>query len=707
MPGRELDFKLYIEGIEVDFVNAQVSATANAASQMTITMVPASPIWDIRPRSLIHMFFLDDYNGPEPDGSFQSEAVWRLLWEGEAIGVRYSKSPGSRNVTLDCVDLSNYWDYTQQYFISGLKHGIPTAERQIFFGTTEVQFNILQSISFWYGEFLGGAANVSEFIVELVKKFTDKLIHWEPLNRRLKLNDKTFAIPDDQVKRLIQASQLKEILGDITGQLGGRATITSLINHIKQLIYYIHIPVIAPPFRKGSSITGNRDSTTSFLFKPNIYMTVPPRCNVIFPDQISHLNYSRSFLAEPTRLSMSASHALTARNRSELFQTHYYAPAQLREVLGLIANDPNTKKSVSVGQLNGRIFTEEELDRLEEAGKVSRERGRIPFVMTEEEFEKGIIPLPIQLPFSKYATIARDNETLKKNLQQVAEYQFQLHRYSPRSLTAQMEFNPWVVLSFPCAIFDASRSYFGNIVNITHHLDSTGGAYTQINCNLAREMVIEDDEIPFLPVWLNERYHPQNASGASGTYRELLGCDALGPNNPGSRNAILESNRRRSGDEATEQDSKADEQFDLAKVADQLFQLEKPSATNSIDPTGEYDLIALKGDTYEFAREYQRRNVATIADIFGRVYQLGVQDASVAPASVPVTDSDTELAGSTELANTVFDYRPSDDANADLITTRRKKNGRAIGNLDTPGHKRDPIIRYVKETREIRGLDGS
>ena len=206
MPGRELAFRMYIEGIEVQFVNANISATANASSQMSVTMVPSPAIWDIRPRSLIHMFFLDDYIGPEPDGTTQSGSVWRLLWEGEVVGVGYSKSPSQRNVNLQCVDLSNYWDYTQQYFVSSIKHGIPTVDRRLFFGTSEVKFNILGSLSRWYEQFLRDSGNLAEAIVSIVKFFTEGIVYWEKLNSRLGLNDKIFAFDDDRVEKLVQAT---------------------------------------------------------------------------------------------------------------------------------------------------------------------------------------------------------------------------------------------------------------------------------------------------------------------------------------------------------------------------------------------------------------------------------------------------------------------------------------------------------------------
>lgn len=707
MPGRELNFKLYIEGIEVPFINAIVSATANVPSTMRATMVPSPAIWDVRPRSLVHMFFKDDYIGPEPGGKIQSTPVWRLLWEGEVIGIGYGKSPGERHVFLECTDLSNYWDYTKQYFLSSLRHGLVTTDRSLFFGTRKLSLTILENLSPWYQKFFAGEKNLAKAIVKMTQEFTRDLIYWETLNSRLHLNDKIFAIDDEEVIKLTDATKLEQVIKGITGQLGGPTPLRTIINTLKEIIYYVHIPVIAPPFRRttapGAEVTGTPRgaqtvaTVTSFLFKPNIYMTTPPRCNVMFPDQISSINYSRSFLQEPTRLALAANHVLTDENKSaegqpKILQQFFYAPTQLAESI--------KETKITLNQLVGKKLTEEEKEKVrDEIKDIDR------FLITEEEYEKGLIPVDQKLPFAKYSSVATSerSKTLLENFQQIAEYQLQLHRFAPRSMTVTTEFNPWLVLSFPCAVFDSNRSYFANIVNISHTIDATGGSSTQISCNLAREIVLEDEEVPTLPQWLNKKYHPDAVGGDFGTYMELLGCEALSTTNQSIARSVLQDP---SFSSAIRQQFAAQVQFDLAELANGVYQLQKGTATNPVDPTGEYDLAATNRDAYQYARGYQRRNVATIAEVFGEVYNLGVKDSVEAPSSVPLSSSGTELATAAELEGTPFDYRPRSELAKD-VKQRRKKGGKEIGNLDVPGHKREPIVRYVREITELRGLDGS
>jgi hypothetical protein len=760
--GRRLNFKLYIEGVEVPFVQIVINATANQPSQAQIAMVPTDSIFNIRPRSLVHVFFFDDYIGPEPFGKTQTTPIWRLLWEGEVMAMGFNKTPSGRSFNLQCADMSNYWASCKTYFLSGDELGWAGADRTLFVGSRSVTLNLLDDVSPFFQKFMVGKRNdgtkrsFPEALACMMQGFTDDLVYWETLNNRVKLSQRIGLVQDDNAADLMRVQQFERIVRGMYGNLGGRVSMLDLVNHLKQLVYYSHIPVVAPPFlpvdselssinicpqptteeaplRDNLSSTELRDgepTLLSFLFKPQVYMSLPPRCNVFFPDIISSIGFQRNFMAEYTRAKLVADHAII---KTKLFQSIFIAPSELAENLKnpRIIND----------QLNGRRRTQEEVKQAENLllFKPRKEGGEIPYFMTEEEYEKGIIPLDVNLPYAKYSTLSGKKEgqtaddvkkSLFENMAQVAEYQLQLARVMARTANVSMEFNPWCVLNFPCAIFDSSRSFFANISNITHHINSTGGAFTTVDCSMAREMIIpKDEEIVALPKWLNEKYHPQNVHGPSGTYAKLFGCDALGPTPEGQTGDAVEASAVRSGDEETSSPAKeftASRQFNLAQVANKVYQLVKPNSFNEEELTGEYDVRGLREDTYAFAETYRRRNIATIQDIFGTFYDLGAtaEHLTDPPKSVPVGSPlepstggnggfDT---GGDVSSGTPFDYRPLNGrvtaegepgVNRSKATkVKGKTEIRLVGNLSRPGHKRDALIEYRRETTELRALDG-
>lgn len=755
MAGRKLDFKLYIEGVEVPFVQMVINATANQPSQAQIAMVPTDSIYDVRPRSLVHVFFFDDYVGPEPFGKTQTEPIWRLLWEGEVIGFGFNKSSGARSFTINCADMSNYWGSCKQYLLSGGKLEFAGADRALFIGSKEVKLNILDDVTPFYQKFFVGTGQerrrltFPEALACMMQGFTDNLIYWETLNSRVKLSQKIAVLKDDRVGQLMEAQQFEKVVRGIFGNLGGQISLLDFLNHLKQLVYYAHVPIIGPPFlpvdseisainlcpelsttevplRKDlppTSLASGQGNLTSFLFKPQIYMSLPPRCNVFFPDMISSISFQRNFLAEYTRAKLKAGHAII---KTELSQSIFVAPSELADTL--------TRPTIINEQLTGTVRPRSQIEeaRRRLLFQSPTEGGELPFFMTEEEYEKGIIPLNVVLPFAQYSTLAGNTKSvLFKNMAQVTEYQLQLSRIMARSATVTMEFNPWCVLGFPCAIFDPSRSYFANAANITHQIDSRGGAFTRVDCSMAREMIIGDEEIVGLPTWLNNLYHPDKVHGPSGTYAKLLGCDGLGPTPEGLTGAAVEASVIPDQEKETSSpkgEFAASRQFDLAKVADRVYQLTKPSQFNEEDLTAEYDKVGVRGDSYAFTETYRRRNIATLQQVFGRFYDLGAKEKNniEPPVSVPVgtalepsqpsPGSGFGTGSSHPTSGTPFDYRPLQgrvkvEGKPSVNRTKGvKEKGKSkiklIGNLDRPGHKRDPIIEYRRETKDLRALDG-
>jgi len=121
MPGlaQLLRLRLFLEGIEVPVVSAQVSIGINAPSAAAIQVVPLDEIFDLKPRTMVHLFFLDlgvkeeatlPANQAGPVGVFGGTAEYKILFSGEVVGLSAMFSPVSRQAVLQCLDFSSYWD---------------------------------------------------------------------------------------------------------------------------------------------------------------------------------------------------------------------------------------------------------------------------------------------------------------------------------------------------------------------------------------------------------------------------------------------------------------------------------------------------------------------------------------------------------------------------------------------------------------------
>jgi len=138
--GKELHIRLFLEGQEIPVISAQVKAQVSSPATAGIQVVATDNILKLKPRTLVHLFFLDPYDrdvevggGPGPSyastldktqldsgvalGSAAEEnRKYKLLFSGEVLGINFVKTAGSRQAVLKCADFTTYWDSAKQYY---------------------------------------------------------------------------------------------------------------------------------------------------------------------------------------------------------------------------------------------------------------------------------------------------------------------------------------------------------------------------------------------------------------------------------------------------------------------------------------------------------------------------------------------------------------------------------------------------------------
>lgn len=121
--GKPLQLRLFLEGLEVPVIAAQVSINVNAPAAASIQVIPLDEATNLKPRTMVHLFFLDSFDVRVSAAQAQAESRkeedrlnipfldnYKLLFSGEVIGFQFVKTPASRAVVLQCLDFSSYWD---------------------------------------------------------------------------------------------------------------------------------------------------------------------------------------------------------------------------------------------------------------------------------------------------------------------------------------------------------------------------------------------------------------------------------------------------------------------------------------------------------------------------------------------------------------------------------------------------------------------
>lgn len=153
---QRLGLRLFLEGLEVPCVSAQVQISVNSPATAAIQIVPSDKVVELKARTMVHLFFWDFTKDneplpipPDPERVAESHGItvdeanqfiadnpdvfatdiqnelrgYKLLFSGEVIGVINLKTPAGRQAVLQCSDFSTYWDTTYQFFVSYSPNG--------------------------------------------------------------------------------------------------------------------------------------------------------------------------------------------------------------------------------------------------------------------------------------------------------------------------------------------------------------------------------------------------------------------------------------------------------------------------------------------------------------------------------------------------------------------------------------------------------
>lgn len=172
------------------------------------------------------------------------------------------------------------------------------------------------------------------------------------------------------------------------------------------------------------------------IYRPDVWMVAPPRCNVIFPELYSQFSYGRDFNREVTRLLLRTHSAFFGSD--VLFDGFYMAPSRL---LG-------QRSGSRIGR--GRIGADPP-DLSDAPAHVVRD-------LMEHELFTGIIPTFERMSDLNLHAIrggsVQVNGTRIGYAQLAANHIFFQYRFKSRQLVVSGKFNPYIAFGFPALIVD-------------------------------------------------------------------------------------------------------------------------------------------------------------------------------------------------------------------------------------------------------------
>lgn len=302
---QRLHLRCFAEGVEIPVISAVVQSQPNAPAAASIQIPANDYALQLKPRTLIHLYFYDFYRGapsserawvagegiavdsrdrdPDLEGIIPPERLattdaqeatdlenenYRLLFAGELVGFSTEKTPSSRGIVLQCMDFSMYWDYAFQYQVSGFSLGggginaaftgaSTTVFNSFLEGNGDIIVGLMNTAPRNYPNLRGTLLGAITHIIEAIGgvNFGTRSIRgvndfFSIAELRLKLTQMVGANPFEQQNetRLMSANGFGSLFHRALSGLGRQVSIRAVLNALQRYIFHEVIPVTSPHY---------------------------------------------------------------------------------------------------------------------------------------------------------------------------------------------------------------------------------------------------------------------------------------------------------------------------------------------------------------------------------------------------------------------------------------------------------------------------
>lgn len=460
--GKKLNARLYLDGQRVPIQSISTSGSENNHLRASITVPPAPMVRNLKPRTVVEVFVKEN-----------RDEEFHLFFEGEYIGYRNTENAGAKTFSLECVGLTNFWETVYQFFINKLSPASIGQQEVASFvsGGAVGEGPSLSSVNITlpkdiFGNYviqalMRNGSDVQQAMLDAVHLMANMSgkqngnVKEPRINSQiekafvnLRLGERVFVLPDENIKRLIGLKNAKAVIEQISGTLADFSSLAGVISTFLGFVYYDWVPMMSPPFTDRGRNAGTADSvgldyvrpvqfsgkgapdarpTTSSIidelssqstisdrpmssakvqrdvvFKPKTYFLPPPSCNLVFPAMFDSLNAGRLFLQEPTRIRV-RTQPLPGSSDINIFNTFsYYAPAEIQVPL---KREETTSAQYVVRDSTDKAVTERKTKT--EVPIVHRYESLVvqEGVGAIDETITGVIPAFDELGFAEYSAI--------------------------------------------------------------------------------------------------------------------------------------------------------------------------------------------------------------------------------------------------------------------------------------------------------------
>jgi hypothetical protein len=567
------DWKVFLEGVEIPFISISVNAGKNGELYGSVEVQASILLVALSPYAALAVFFRDRESSNKAQQSQSIEQEYVLFAEGSVSQISTDKSADQRNVTLKFRGHLDTLNKHKKGYISRMSDDaaadissgtlIPSAEAG---ERTPISDYLGYLIPSDMAQFKLGSINnrtdsaVSVLVHSLISFFLASNASCKNEANRTRLLNKFAVMTDASFKTIVDVEALNGLISESESSSSGESSflsiVTAFLNRFGYSIYATTCPAAAKNSGTGKTELINEEvfkglrihpGTISsnllrndFLILPETYYLPPPPCNLLFPDSITSLSFTRDFDNEPTR-SLMTLRSVAESNTSIIFQS-YKSTDDLQEsfnaflgtMLPSSVSDARSKPTVGLDS----DFSIEMFDNLNSLSALSDDeltRGIILNAVDSgpefyfaaartwadpqegEPVEESVLPSLLKIGktaasatsvpsaggarrqdlLTEFITsvegvvqqrgrAALDEKILNYN-QQYLKFRHTLDMFR-RELTVVCRGLRWSVPGFSCVVFDKDACYIGKLERTETSISAAGDERTVIQLSQVREL---------------------------------------------------------------------------------------------------------------------------------------------------------------------------------------------------------------------------
>ena len=296
--GKIQHLRLVLEGLEVPIISAVVVSAENGPTRASIEIPPADEGLDIKPRTQVYLFKLNERRSRAYDLALESASAdyemgenymgvrriprlelmnykdYEAIFIGEVISFTYAGSSLSKTLVLQCVDHSSYWDTCYQTMVDyGPNGNFFMGGMQTFLGSKTNLFDSLgignDPTQFLADQLaigtprspdlkgvekglLGGLIRVLEIVGGIPTHFAGVNDFFSIAELRVHLLQQISAPQHDKTpSNIMSYVAFKKFITNALSSGGGSWSFRDLVNLLNRYIYHVTIPNPSPRYQKG------------------------------------------------------------------------------------------------------------------------------------------------------------------------------------------------------------------------------------------------------------------------------------------------------------------------------------------------------------------------------------------------------------------------------------------------------------------------